>query len=98
LADDGFASNNGMLRQLGVTMDFSSDTGVLTLQQPLVNAPMGELSGDLHGTVAPQNSDYVRFIGAHNLSLIRFTRGQGVIWITSVPNLVANAQLQDDDN
>lgn len=99
VADNGFLSNNAIFTQLGVKSDFAGDSaGTTNLTQPLVNATMGAMDGEVYSALQADGNDFVPYASGEKPVLLKFNRGQGTIWLASVPQLLTNDNLHNDNN
>lgn len=99
LADSSFLTNNALLSELNVKLtERDNRSALLTVAQPLLDTTIGTLTGDTFWELEPTATDYVSYIAGTKPMLIRIAHGQGTVWITSAPSLLANDSLNHEDN
>lgn len=99
VADDGFGSGNGIFEQLGVTLEGRNNRRIeVQLTQPLVNQTVRTLNGLTFSTLESKRNDFVEFGRGAGSVLLRIAHGRGSVWLTSAPELLSNASLQNESN
>ncbi len=100
LADTAGFSSNGLLRALEISSD-TLDTTVEThtLTQPLADTSIQAMTGRTYAGLVTKRAEVVPYSGSSSKPvLLRIQHGQGTIWVSSAPALLANENLKDENN
>ena len=100
IADTAGFTNNGLYRALDVESEMlRQSANSITLSQPFANASIQEMQGRTAYGLKTKRADVVEYSTASGQPLLlRIQHGQGTIWLSSVPALMSNENLKDDDN
>ncbi len=99
VADSGGLLLNGLYHALEIETTALSDSATVSApSQPLADAALVALSGNVYRGLKTSRGDVVPYIEADQPILLRLARGQGTIWILSAPALLNNENLADENN
>ncbi len=100
LADQSFFMTDALMRALDVqTQSLNGGSNQITITQPLADATLGELESETFQALAFNRNDFVVYAAVQGKPVLaRIPLGQGVVWVTSVGNLLTNENLRNENN